>query len=169
MDAYFAVVSLRTVREYSDRPIPDDALSRILEAGRTSGSSQNKQPWRFYVVRRRETLNRMAEAVYAPDNLRGCQVAVAIVTSGKGGFDIGRCAQNMMLAAWSDGIGSAPNGIKDGEILRPLLGLEPDQAVVTVLSLGYPTKPIKTSGDIDGILGRIKRKPLDELALWVDG
>ena len=50
MDAFLAVASKREVRGYSDRPVPDAAVWRILKAGRIVGSSRNRQPWRFLVV-----------------------------------------------------------------------------------------------------------------------
>ncbi|HEV3310955.1 MAG TPA: nitroreductase family protein [Chloroflexota bacterium] len=168
MDAYFAIASLRAVHEYSDEPLPDDALRRILEAGRAAGSSQNKQPWQFYVARDRTTLDRMAETVYAPENLHRCRAAVAIVLTGKGGFDAGRCGQNMMLAAWADGIGSSPNGVREPAELATILGLSDERSAVMVLSLGYPIKPPRSAGDTEGVLKRIKRNPLDELVVWVD-
>jgi nitroreductase len=168
MDAYFAIASLRAVHEYSDEPVPDAAMRRILEAGRAAGSSQNRQPWQFYVARKRHTLDRMADTVYAPENLNRCRAAVTIVTSGKGGFDSGRCGQNMMLAAWADGIGSSPNGVREPDKLAGILGLSGEQTAVTVLSFGHPIKPPRLSGDATGTLARIKRKPLDELVVWVD-
>jgi len=168
MDAYYDIVSLRTVREYADQPVADEALNRILQAGRASGSSQNRQQWQFYVARSREILGRIAETVYAPDNLKRCRLAIAIASTGKGGFDIGRCAQNMMLAARAVGVASAPNGVKDAEALGAILGLAGGQSVVTVLSLGHPVNPFRTTGDTEGILRRIDRKPLEELVVRVD-
>jgi nitroreductase len=114
-----AVTSRREVREYSDRAIPDDAVLRILEAGRISGSSKNRQPWRFLVVEDPQLRERIAESVYAPDNVRGAALVIAIAVSGKGptSFDAGRAAQNMMLTAWNDGIGACPNGIADAEAI----------------------------------------------------
>ncbi|MGH2950021.1 MAG: nitroreductase family protein [Solirubrobacteraceae bacterium] len=46
MDAYLAVASKRDQREYAERPIPEDAVRRILDAGRIAGSAKNRQPWR---------------------------------------------------------------------------------------------------------------------------
>ena len=142
MDVYLAIVSKREVRAYADRPLPDDALRRLLEAGRLAGSSRNRQARRF-VVLRDGALARAAEAVYSPENVRGAALAVAIVIRGKGptGFDAGRAAQNMMLAAWGDGIGSCPNGIADPEALAAVLGHADDEQVATVLSFGYPARP----------------------------
>ena len=66
MDAFLSVASKREVRDYAGRPIPADADQRILEAGLISGSSQNKQPWRFVVVDSPSLRERLAEAVTAP-------------------------------------------------------------------------------------------------------
>jgi len=66
VDAFLAVASKREVRGYSDRPVPDAAVRRILEAGRIAGSSRNRQPWRFLVVGDQGVRERVAEAVFAP-------------------------------------------------------------------------------------------------------
>ena len=143
MDVFLAVVSKREVRAYADRSLPDDAVRRLLDAGRLAGSSRNRQARRF-VVLRDGALARAAETVWASENVRGAALAVAIVVRGKGptGFDAGRAAQNMMLAASGDGIGSCPNGVADPEALAAILGHDDDEQVVTVLSFGYPARPV---------------------------
>src|SRR5579862_9814124 len=113
MDAFQTIVSKRDTRRYSDRPIADDTVERILEAGRVAGSARNRQPWRFVVVESAERREQLAGAVYAPENVQGARLIVAI--AGKSGMDAGRCAQNMMLAAWNDGVASCPNGIVDAD------------------------------------------------------
>jgi nitroreductase len=77
VDTFLAVASKREVREYAGRPIPADAVQRILEAGRVSGSSRNGQPWRFIVVESPSLRERLAEAVYASGNVRGAALVVA--------------------------------------------------------------------------------------------
>lgn len=142
MDAYLAVVSKREVRRYDGAPLPDDAVRRLLEAGRIAGSSQNRQARRFVTLRDKGLLESAAACVYAPDNLLGAALAVAVVTRGRGplSFDAGRAAQNMMLAAWNDGIGSCPNGVSDAERLRDVLGHGEDEQVATVISFGSPAR-----------------------------
>ena len=165
MDAYLAIVSKREVRAYADRPLPDDAVRRLLEAGRLAGSSRNRQARRF-VVLRDSALERAAHTVYAPDNLLGAALAVAILVRGKGptGFDAGRAAQNMMLAAWSDGIGSCPNGVADPGALATLLGHGDDEQVATVLSFGYPARPVDPgSRTPEQWIERADRLPFDEV------
>jgi len=139
MDAFLAIVSRREVRAYEDRPLPDDAVRRILEAGRLAGSSKNRQQRRFVVLTDREAV---AAAVFNPANVRGAALLVAIVIAGKGplGLDAGRAAQNMMLAAHADGIGSCPNGTADAGAMARAAGLEEGEQVATVISFGYPKR-----------------------------
>lgn len=62
---------------------------------------------------------RLAGLVYAPPNVRDA-------------------AQNMMLAAWNDGVASCPNGLPDPASVGELLGLGDGERVVIVLSFGFP-------------------------------
>ena len=78
MDTFLAVASKREVRGYSDRPVPDAAVRRVLEAGRIAGSSRNFQPWRFLVVGDPGVRERVPEAVFAPGNVRGAALVVAV-------------------------------------------------------------------------------------------
>lgn len=168
MDAYLAIVSVRVVRHYSTKPLSEESLTRILEAGRATGSSQNRQPWTFYVVQDRAYLERLAEGVYAPDNIKECQIAVAVTTTAKSSMDVGRCIQNMVVAAWADGIGSSPNGVRDLEAVRQVLGTPETESITNILSLGYPLHPhVPHLEDVEGILGRIKRQPLNEMVVRV--
>jgi nitroreductase len=141
VDTFLAIVSRREVRRYDGRPLPDDAVRRILDAGRLAGSSKNRQARRFVIVRSR--VEELAGAVYEPGNVRGAALVVAVVTFGKGplGFDAGRAAQNMMLAAWNEGIGSCPNGTADADAMRAALELDDGEQVAIVVSFGYPLRP----------------------------
>jgi nitroreductase len=112
LDTYLAVASKRDWRSYAGRPVPEDIQQRILDAGRLTGSAVNKQPWTFVVVESDDAKARVAETVYASGNILGCAFAVAIATEGgKYPFDCGRAMQNMMLAAWNEGVVSCPNGM----------------------------------------------------------
>jgi nitroreductase len=166
MDAFLAVASRREVRRYADRPIPAEVERRILDAGRVSGSSKNRQPWRFVVLSSPEAVERAAAAVWAPDNVRGAALVVGVVVAGKGpvSFDAGRAAQNMMLAAWNDGVVSCPNGIADAAAMGEALGLTDDDHFAVVLSFGYPAGSIDPEArSPEDWIARADRKPLDEV------
>ena len=167
MDAYLAVASKREIRDYADRPLEPDAERRILEAGRVAGSSKNRQARRFVVVRDDDVRAEVAECVYNGDNVRGAALVVAVVVGRKGptAFDAGRAAQNMMLAASNDGIGSCPNGVADGERLGAALGHGEDESVATVLTFGYPAKPRRDPESLsaDEWVQRADRRAFEEI------
>jgi nitroreductase len=143
VETRLAILSRRETREYADRELPDDVVERILDAGRLAGSASNRQPWVFVQVEDPEVRAALAEQVYAPGNIEGAKLVVAIAASGKGplAFDCGRAAQNMLLAAWNEGVGSCPNGMPDPEAVGRLLGLADDERAYIVLTFGYPARP----------------------------
>lgn len=166
MDTFLAVASKREVRDYAGRPIPVDAVQRILESGRISGSSRNGQPWRFVVVESPSLRERLADAVYAPGNVRSAALVVVIALSGRGptAFDAGRAAQNMMLTAWNEHIGSCPNGMPDPDAVARLLDLEEGERPTIVLTFGYPahTRDPQRHTALEWI-ERADRKPFDDV------
>jgi nitroreductase len=164
MDAFLAIASKRDQREYADREIPADVVGRILDAGRIAGSATNKQPWRFVLLESPELREQIAQTVYTPGNVLGSKLAVAIVIAGNANFDAGRAAQNMMLAAWNDGVTSCPNGMPDRALTGGLLGLGEDEQVVIILSFGYPARPRDPNErGAEEWITRAKRKPADEV------
>jgi nitroreductase len=165
MDADLAIASKREVRAYNGTPIPDGAKHRILEAGRVAGSSANKQQRRFIVVESFDALERLAGAVYVSSNVSTAGLVVGIAGEGGPlGFDAGRAGQNMMLAAWNEGIGSCPNGVSDPDAARDILGLGADESLAIVLSFGYPAKPVDpTRRSAEEWIERANRKPFDEV------
>jgi nitroreductase len=163
MDAFLAIVSRREVRAYDGRPLSDDATRRILEAGRLAGSSKNRQQRRFVVLTDAEPV---ARAVWSPENVRGAALLVAIVVSGKGplALDAGRAAQNMLLAAHNEGVGSCPNGVSDSEAMAAAVGISEGEQVATVLSFGYPARPSDPERrSAAEWIERADRKPFDEV------
>jgi nitroreductase len=164
MDAYLAVASKREVRQYADRPIPDELKRRILEAGRVAGSSANKQQRRFVVVESRDAVERLAGTVYVTGNVTDAGLVVAIVGQGGPlGFDAGRAAQNMMLAAWNDGVGSCPNGTSDPDGAREVLGIAPDESIAIILTFGYPARPVDPERrSPEEWIEQANRKPFEE-------
>ena len=158
MDPYLAITSKRDERAYADTPIPADVRRRILDGGRLSGSSKNRQRWEFVVVSG-GARDRLAEAVYAPENVGSAALVVAIVGEA-GAFDTGRCAQNMMLAAWGDGVASCPNGVRDADAAAEICGGD----VRAIVSFGYPARLRDlASRSAEEWSARANRKPLSEL------
>jgi nitroreductase len=158
VNVYLAIASKRDQREYANTPIPQDVVRRILDAGRLSGSSRNSQRWEFVVVETAQ--EQLAETVWEPGNVLGAKLVVAICGNPQD-RDVGRCAQNMMLCAWGDGVTSCPNGIRDAEVAAEICGAE----VKLVLTFGYPARPRNPeSRPAEEWSARANRKSLDELA-----
>ena len=120
MDTYLAIASKRDERAYADTPVPAEVERRILDCARLTGSSRNSQAWEFVVVGG-DAQQRLADAVYAPENVRTAALVVAIVGEARP-FDTGRCVQNMMVGAWNDGVDSCPNGVREPEAAPPIWG-----------------------------------------------
>ena len=165
MDTYLAIASRRDWRSYADRRVPEEIRERILDAGRVSGSAQNRQPWTFVVVESPEAKERLAETVFEPHNIRAAAFAVAIATQGgKYPLDVGRAMQNMVLAAWNEGVASCPNGTPDPEAAARALGLQDGLLPVNVPSFGYPRRPLDPeSRPAEAWSSEANRKPLDEV------
>jgi nitroreductase len=160
MDAYRAVTSKRDRREYLDTPIPDEIVQRILQAGRMAGSSSNSQPIRFIVMRDKAVVEALAPAGRGTTPLLRSPLPVAIVLKkGSRDFDVGRAAQNMMIAAWAEGIISCPIGLQDKPLAQKVLGV-PDEFEVSIgVAFGYP-EPGSPKGRGQA------RLPIDELVHW---
>lgn len=164
MDAFLAIASRRDERRYLADPLSEETVDRILDAGRLSGSSKNRQPWTFVVPTSRVRVEALAEAVWAPENVRAAGLVVAIVVPvGRAAFDAGRAAQNMLLAAWNEGIASCPNGVRDGDAACRALALGDDEEPVIVLSFGRPERARDPeSRAASEWSARANRRPLDE-------
>jgi nitroreductase len=166
MDTFLAIASRRDERRYEPEPLPDEVVTRILDAGRLAGSGSNRQPWTFVVVEGRGRVEALAECVYAPGNVLGAGLVVGVVVSGKGpvSFDAGRAAQNMLLAAWNEGVASCPNGIADRDAVSAALGLGEDESAVIVLTFGRPQRPRDPeSRTAEDWSARANRRPLDDV------
>jgi nitroreductase len=149
MTPWEAIRLVRVVRSFSDRPLDAAAVERIVDAGRHAGSSKNQQHWDFIVIRDRDHLTELAKVGTYAGHLAGATVAVALVTPGSDTarstpsemWDLGRAAQNMVLAAWELGIGSVPATVYDHALAARLLGLPDDRRCDFLLSFGYPGDP----------------------------
>jgi nitroreductase len=149
MEILDAIGGQRVSRRFTADPIPSDALTTILQAGRRAGSSKNLQRWAFVVVRDRDALGRMSTLGPWCGHIAGAAVAIALVTPDPRAsgqplsimWDLGRAAQNMTLAAWALGIGSCPGTVYEQDACRDILGYPGDHHCEFILSFGYPKDP----------------------------
>jgi nitroreductase len=170
VDTLLAIASRRDERRTLPEPLPRELIVRLLDAGRLSGSSRNTQPWTFAVPTSRHRSERLAGAVYVPENVLQAGLVVAVLVRGKGPvlFDAGRAAQSMLLAAWAEGLASCPNGIADTVLAREVLDASEDETPVIVLTFGLPARPRDADGHtVAEWSARANRKQLDEVVRWL--
>lgn len=158
MEVFEAVKRMLAVRNYSDRPIADEEIKRILEAARLTGSSQNKQHWDFVVVREPDTLQRLGELAPYGSYIAGAAAAIAVVVPdiSIGYVDGARAVQDMMLVAWELGIGSNWVGNVNTTEMKEALGVPQERLLLTVVPFGHPQQELGK--------GIKDRKPLREIA-----
>jgi nitroreductase len=170
VDTYLAIASRRDERRYSPTPLPSEVVRRIIDAGRLSGSSKNRQAWTFVVAEGRDRVEQVAGTVFVPDNIRSAGLVVGILVSGKGptSFDAGRAAQNMLLAAWNEGVSACPNGIADPDAASSALGAVGDERPVIVLSFGLPERRRDPeSRPAEEWSARANRRSMDDVVRWL--
>ncbi|MEX0795527.1 MAG: nitroreductase [Acidimicrobiia bacterium] len=138
-DTYDFILKLRAIRQYTDEPVSKEDLEKILEAARWTGSSKNTQKWAFLVYTDREQLDRLAECGSFTDPIRNATAAIVLVQEPEGyEFDIGRVAQNIMLAAKAIGVASCPITLHKQDVVSSVVDLEEGQVARYAISLGYP-------------------------------
>lgn len=156
-DSYQHILRLRAIRSFLPDPVSDDHLARILEAARWTGSSKNRQSWSFVVVTDPDQKARLAGCGDFTDPIRNAPVALALVSEPGGhDFDIGRVAQNVMLAAAAIGVATCPITLhRDGDVVG-VLGLPAGRRCRYAVAMGYPA-PSSAPAVYGG------RKPLQDL------
>lgn len=157
LDVIFA---RRSIRRYRPQPVPEDAISRLLEAAMAAPSSANQQPWHFVVVTERATLDLLSQRHPYAGMLKEATLCIvpcgdlSLVPEGLTGEfwtqDVAAATENLLLAATALGLGSVWCGVHPKPqrvtIVRELLGL-PDRVVpLCLVAIGYPAedKPPRT-------------------------
>jgi nitroreductase len=170
MDTWTAISTKRAIRKFADRPLDDEHLMRILDAGRHAHSSKNTQRWVFVVVRDRARLQRLSKVGPWAEHLATAAAGIALVTpTTEDGddppsvyFDLGQAASQIMLAAWDMGVGTCPVTAYEPELAAEILGLPNNQRCRYLISVGYPAR----SADLSRAPKPGGRKALDEVVRY---
>jgi len=146
MDAYDCIVTKLEVREFSDQnSVSSEIRLKILESARLTGSSLNTQPWRFIVIQNKDNLMKLSNDSTSGKWISGANFAIIVLTNPYFRFhliDAGKVVQNMQLAAWNYGVGSALfTGIEEDRV-RKDFSIPIDYKPVIVVGFGYPRKKI---------------------------
>ena len=153
------IFSRRSIRRYENRGVPDEVLQQILEAGRQAPSAVNRQPIRFVVVKDQDLLEKLCNNIIvrfvkkAPVAIVGCADTTSLLTGKWAVVDAAIAMQNMVIAAWSLGIGSCWIGACNKKKIKRLLKIPDKWKVVALLTFGYPAEHPK----------KRKKKPFEKL------
>jgi nitroreductase len=148
MDVKEAIKNRRTIRDFKDEIIPDDTLLDLLETARWSPSPVNSQPWKFIIIRNKETLKKLKIYAKYGGHLLDAPMAIAVVVTHIEGFhwynEIQEnryagavVATNLMLAAWERGIGTGWVSIERDKV-NEILQIPEGNTVITIMPIGYP-------------------------------
>ena len=167
MNVSDAIRTKRAVRKFQEKPLTEETMRAILNAGRRSQSSKNNQDWRFIAVTDKSILKELSQCGESAGHIAGAALAVAILTPDPSEkfqylFDAGQSAAFMQLAAWEMGIGSCPASVYEFEKAREVLGFPSEWHLRLALSFGYPADEEKLSAAPK----KGGRKGLEEVVHW---
>ena len=176
MSLYQAIHTQRAIRHFKPDPVDDELIEQMIEAATRAPNGGNQQPWRFIVVRERETKAKLGEIFDelgrerfgsgAPDRTPWGEVPVLIAVCSLAGTETGGhpptseasilpAVQNLLLAARSLGIGTVLTTrwvTREAEV-KHLLGLPDNGRVHVIVPTGWPLDRF----------GRTTRKPVEEV------
>ena len=152
MDILELVRTRRSVRQYTNEPVSEEDMNKILEAGRWAPSANNSQPWEFVVLRSREVRKELAGTLTWGRFLSQAALGIVVVideTASSNPVEDGAAAtQNMLLEAHSLGLGACWIGAYGSAYeanARKVLNVPEHKRLVSIITIGYPAEaPHKT-------------------------
>lgn len=151
MDALEAIMTRRSIRQFTDELVTAEEIGTLLRAAMAAPSASNERPWRFVVVRERETLDRLAKATLFSKPLASASLGIVVCVDKReakyAGFPIIDCAaaiENLLLAAHSMGLGGVWIGVHPVppfiHAVRRIIGAPRHIAPHSLLALGRPAE-----------------------------
>jgi nitroreductase len=165
MDLMQAIRARRSIRDYQDRPVEEEKLQAVLQAGRLAPSARNMQDWKFIVVKDAATRQKLARAArdqqfvgQAPVVIAACGTSDLVMTCGQPTYpiDVAIALDHMTLAAAALDLGTCWIGAFYEDQVKEILGVPQEIRVVALLPLGYPAEEPEPR----------PRKNLDEIVAW---
>lgn len=165
LDILDLIITRRSIRKYTGRPISDELIDKVIEAGRWAPSGLNNQPWKFAVIRDPSLRDILSELTHYSRIVRDADLLIAVFLDTEKSYHrikdiqaVGACTQNMLLAAYGLGLGAVWLGeiLKSADEIRTILGLPAGLELMAVIATGHPAeKPRPTH-----------RKDLSELIVF---
>jgi nitroreductase len=152
LEVFEAIYGRRSIRSFKLKPFPEEALTRVLDAGRWAPSAGNVQPWEFIVVREQKLKNGLALAALHQTFIAEAPVVIVVCADlwrARGSYglrgetlyclqDTAAAVQNMLLAAYALGLGTCWVGAFDEEAVKATLEIPERYRPVAIIPVGYP-------------------------------
>ena len=147
MDIFECIKTRRSIRIFTDEPVPDETIEKIVEAGIWAPSGLNNQPWKFAVIRDSELKCAISNLTHYSQIVQSSNVLIAVFLDNSLSYDrtkdsqaIGACIQNMLLYIHSIGLGAVWLGqiLKNKDEVRKLINGPEDLELMAVIALGHP-------------------------------
>lgn len=152
MELLEIIKNRRCIRKFKSKEIEEDKINRIMEAAKWAPSAGNLQARDFILVRNPETKEKIAEAALSQNFISEAPVIIVVCANKKKSSwkygprgvelypiqDAAISAQNILLMAYSLGLGSCWVGAFDEDGLGNILNIPEDVRPVAIIPLGYP-------------------------------
>lgn len=153
------IKSRRSIRHFLETPVPSEVLYSLLEAARWAPSGGNSQPWLFVVVREQANIQKIK--MFAPGLGGDPSALIVLCNDGSVGdtihlMDISMAAQNILLTATENGLGSCVIRSFNQKAIQLLLQLPSHVMPELIISLGYSTKPVRVRS----------RRAIEDIVHW---
>lgn len=149
MDIFELIRTRRSIRKFTDKPVPDEVIDRIIGSGIWAPSGMNNQPWKFAVIKNSELKKEMSGLTRYSKIVAGANVLIAVFLDNSLSYDrtkdcqaIGACLQNMLLSVHALGLGAVWLGeiLKNKDTVLKLIGGQKDLELMALIALGYPAE-----------------------------
>ena len=157
-----------SVRKYDERPVEEEKLHKILEAGRLAPTGCNYQPQRILVVQGEDLqkINDCSPCIFGAPTVLVICYDKTVSWKSRSGRDIGDVdativLTQMMYQAQELGIGSLIVGIYKEPLLRERFNIPDTYQIVSLMLLGYPAQDCEPHPQL-----HFERKPLDETVFY---
>ena len=140
------LLSRRSIRKFEDRDVPMDLVMKALDVARYAPSAANRQPWRFYVVKRREIIEKLSEIHPGAAPLKGAKLAIVVTgveseSPRSYHIDAALAAMYLWLALHCLGLGAVwIQTLKDPDLVRQIVGIPSGELPVAILAVGWPAE-----------------------------
>jgi len=147
MNLFELIKTRRSIRRFTEEPVSDELINKIIEAGTWAPSGKNNQPWKFAIIKDKDLKAQVSELTHYAKCVLSAHALIAVFLDNSASYHtikdaqaIGSCLQNMLLTIHDEGLGAVWLGeiLKNGDKVRELINGSADLELMAVIALGYP-------------------------------